>query len=388
MSDNKEVILGFTIGEGKPNFLNLKRSGQSKNTFIVGATGSGKSVVVRNYIKQGAQLGFNVIIIDPKKDPDFAPWYPNIPPYISQSSNPDVLGELLQLSNDKIDLLIAMKIQEGMSWESIIHLLGRAEDTDDEEIRKKFHLTHRDRRNAGAIKYKLEGLVKKMKTMTLSKDLENIPQISVMKLSGLPINIKQIIARSTAEYILENKTDTLLIIDEFREISPEGEASAANEMMIRYAGEGRSRGDFLVVTSRSITSIEDQVRESLLQWTLGKATDFTKVERVKKQISLIGLPLKLEDVARLGTGEFYVCDLNNVTVEKIFAWADWVKEEDAIAVARGEKKFEDLPPQPDAPAKIPGIDLFAKPRNETEDWSDIHNETIRLKRRYEEAISA
>ncbi len=377
----EQVTLGFTIGEGKAVFLDLERSGQSKNTFIVGATGSGKSVLGRTVITQGAQLGFKVIILELKDEPDYAPWYPNINPYISQSSDPDVLGELLHLGTDKIDLLIHLGIEEGDSWDDILELLQKAQDSQS-KVSKERHLSSRDRRNAQSIRHYLKQLMNTINKMSMREDLENVPQVSVMNLRHIPLEIQQLVARSVAEWILSNASNTILFIDEFKRIAPQAEKSPAHNMMIRYAGEGRSKGDFLVVMNQTIVGVNDEVRASLLNWILGKAIDVSKVERVQKQISMIGLPLQLENIAQLKTGEFYVCDFNDVTVEKMFAWADWISREDAIAVARGEKKLKDLSAPPAAPAVIPGVNLMFERTmqerkhadavaTESEDWSDI-----------------
>ena len=103
----ENVVVGFTLGDAKPVALDLRRSGASKNTLIVGTSGSGKSVLGRMAITQGARLGFKVIILELKDEPDYGPWYPNIKPYITRSSDPDILGELLDLGTDKISLILS-----------------------------------------------------------------------------------------------------------------------------------------------------------------------------------------------------------------------------------------------------------------------------------------
>lgn len=373
------IVTGFTSGQAKPVVLNLASSGQSKNTFIVGVSGSGKSVLGRSVISRGVQLGFKVVILELKDDPDYAPWYPSIKPFIAQSSDPDVLGELLGLGQDKIDLLIHLEIEEGMDWSEVLEKLKEAVNPAG-KVSKEYKLSSRDRRNAQSVQHYLKQLINNIKTMELSKDLKELPPVSVMNLRHFPVMIQQIVARSTAQWILENRTNTILFIDEFKRISPQGATSAANNMMIRYASEGRARGDFLIALNQTIVGVNDEVRSSFLNWILGKAIDVTKAKRVQEQIKMAGLALQLEQVAQLQTGEFFVLDFNDLTVQKMFAWADWISEEDAKAVARGEKRMKELPPPPNAPAVIPGIRLFAPSDVEDNNDSRSYKQSIPIEK--------
>ena len=337
--------------------LDLSRSGPSKSTLLAGTSGSGKSVLLRAAIMRGIDLGYKYIILETKSgDPaDFLPWYPEIEPYISQSSDPDTIAALLKSDRNDLSILIDV-CDEGDTWEQIYTKLEK------EMNNQKRHPL--ERKDAKMVHHFLGNLIEEMKTIKkIRNNLHDIPLVSVMDLRKLSENMQKLIAGSTAQWILNFAEDTIFIVDEYHK-------QGHNKMLEAYAAEGRSKGDFLIASDQNITKIPSDMRQNFQEWIFFRQNDRVKAQRVADQV--IGLNIKFKDAMNLKTGECYVNDYNEGTSEKIFVWGDWYSREDAIKVARGIISYKDVGKVPPPPAKIP-----LKPREE--DWSDVMSVVVAVR---------
>ena len=361
----KGITLGFN-DQGLPIELDLSRTGPSRSMLLAGTSGSGKSVLIRALIQRAVAKGFRFIILETKTGdpPDFLPWYPEIPPYIAQSSDADTIAMLLH--GDRNDLSILIDVcREGDTWDQIYAKLQvEMENT------KRHPL---ERKDAKMVAHFLGNLIREMKTIKdISTNLYDLPLVSVMDLRPLSENMQKLIAASTATWLLHYAEDTIFIIDEYHK-------QGRNRQVEGYASEGRSKGDFLIAADQNITKLHSDLRQNFQTWTIFRQNDLVKSERAAKQSP--GTDLKPKDAMRLKTGECYVFDYNESTTDKIFVWGDWYDEQKAKDVATGKLSVKDLPKSPAPPAKLVspfGVLKRDYPITEEEDYTDLYERVERL----------
>ncbi len=65
ITQNNELILGDNIHQGQKNSVSLSQEQRLRHTYIIGATGTGKSTLLLNMIQQDMKNGLGVAVIDP-----------------------------------------------------------------------------------------------------------------------------------------------------------------------------------------------------------------------------------------------------------------------------------------------------------------------------------
>ncbi len=368
----QSVILGFTK-QGNPVSLDFTHNGPSRSTMITGTSGSGKSVLIRAIISRGIEKGLKFIILETKNDThgDFLPYYSKIDPYILQSSDPDTIANLIGANRNDLSILIDV-CREGDTWEQIR-----------EKLRREMNNTKRhplERKDAKMVEHYLGKILDEMKSLKdIRFDLQLKPQVAVMDLRGLSEEMQRLIASSTASWILNFETNTILIVDEYHK-------QGHNKRLEDYAAEGRSKGNFLIACDQNVTKILPDMRNNFQVWIFGRANDINKAKRVADQT--IGLSLKPKDAMQLKTGEFLVNDYNEGTTERIFAWGDWYSQEEARKFAIGEIRLKDLPKASEILLEEPRIDMRASvlmaeiPQEIRDDWEDVYNEAEKVLKKY------
>ena len=310
-----ELLVGFEIGTGYEVKIPLHHS------VITGMTGVGKTSLIKRMIDQVPRG----IVFDVKND------YTEY-----RSFQPRITTKLV----DSLALKEILEVYGGMTLKSEFpELIKVTRDANDlREVAINIDKLLRDAKIHPVRKDKLL-VIKDL----LQRFLFDISPLMALKrptdgdfmkidISSLNDALQQFIVDGEIRNLRENY---VVFIDEAHKFIPERGASIAKRSIINLLREGRSKGNFVILSDQTITGISKEALKQCWNWILGRQLEINEIKRVTEQT--IGIRTTPEEIASLRVGEFIYFSPD----EKIrfYSWPPFIDKEKAKerAIELGEK---------------------------------------------------
>jgi len=321
MSESK-ILLGFEVPSGEPVYLPLHHLAIFGMTQLSGKTTTLEAIISRSGLKA-------IAFITKRGESGFRN-FNMIQPYYKPRSDWQFIEGLVNVAlGEKV------KYEPAMRWA----IMKVSEGTHDlhEVLEKAKQLCEESKRTF--IKQTFEKLVNYLKIVvpelekwTFSSKLELQDGVNVMNLAGMKLETQQIVIASTIEYVLENLTDTVVVIPEAWEMLPQSRMTPVKWVAERFIRKGAAIRNYLWIDSQDIGGISKVPLRQCDNWLIGRMKEAHEVERMLKQ--LLGLKVKREEIQTLPLGHFYAVIGN--FVKKVYVLPSGVPEEVGKKVAVGE----------------------------------------------------
>lgn len=212
--------------------------------------------------------------------------------------------------------------------------------------------------------------------------------VNVMNLEPLAPALQQLIIASTIDRIMETMSNVIVVLPEAKDFIPNGTNTPAKKSLENLVRKGATLGNYLWCDSQSLTGLDMDVMRNVGTWLFGK--QFLDIEAKRNAKMIPGNAVTPHDITALGKGQFYL--VRGEDVHKVYVQPVFINDEDAMAIARGEKDVNDF--------TIDDLRNPDKYENTTEirtdpGYTDIHNaddmntvkeltrETLELKKQIE-----
>ena len=168
------------------------------------------------------------------------------------------------------------------------------------------------------------------------------PGLNVMDLMPwyTHMEVQMLSMRACMEQILEQENDTQVAIPESWKVLPQGRMTPVKLYFEQFIREGATNNNYLLLDAQDLGGVDKTMLRQISIWIMGKMMEANEVERLLKQT--LGLKISAEEIQTLPLGHFIVANGVENTVEKVYVWPWGVPEEMAKAVARGEKRPEEV----------------------------------------------
>jgi len=363
-----EIILGFEI---RPKDLEKEKEWIAKpvtiepnHTFICGTTGTGKSKAMQRLIQEAEGT---VLIIDAKRNRDYAGMNADIPLYIKQQMEPIVIKDSIETTErftikQQFGTLLDT-VADSESWDDMLEVIEREMKT----VRSGYI-----KNNLKILRYFIKRLVKEHEKFQWSDGLELNDGINVLNISKMSIQMQQLVVGSAINYIQDNLTNITVIIDEAHRFVPQGQTSGCSRDIVTFIREGRASSNWLWLADQTMTGISKDLLKQMQYWILGRQSELNEAERTVKQIPRAkSLGVNTEAIQTLGLGEFLVVSYEWAKITYI--WPIWITEEIAMDVALGKRTAKSVARLEN---KSPGDDDMAWKGK----YTDLSKEHEQLKR--------
>ncbi len=304
-----KILLGFEVGTGAKIEIDLH------HTVISGMTGSGKTTLIKRVI---TQLNRSVLF-DVKED---YPELTTVPPRVTA----DVV--------DSLAIKEILEVYGGMGlkgeFPELIKALNGADDLwgvrDNIRTLLEGDNIHPVRRDKLLVIHELlnKFLMDISPLLTLGRR-KNVEKMRI-NISPLTEALQQYIVREELRFI---EPGTTVILDEAHRFIPERESSISKRSVINLLREGRSKGNFVILSDQTITGISKEALKQCWNWILGRQIEINEIKRTASQV--IGLKTEPREIASLKVGEFIYFSPNEKI--KFYSWPPFMDKEEAIARA-------------------------------------------------------
>ncbi len=300
-----ELLLGFEIGTGAEVKIDLH------HTVITGMTGVGKTSLIKRIVNQIPR----VILFDVKNDyVEFPTYPPRVTTKLADSltlkeilevyGNMSLRGEfpeLIKVTNDASDIMDVTRNIDKLLKDPRIH-----------PVRKDKLLV---------IKDLLQRFLFDISPLLALKRSSDADQMKI-DISTLSEPIQQYIVNSEISSLKNSYT---IVIDEAHKFIPEKSTSIAKRAIINLLREGRSKGNFVILSDQTITGISKEALKQCWNWILGRQLEINEIKRAVNQV--VGIRTSPEEIASLRVGEFIYFSHD----EKIrfYSWAPFIDKEKA-----------------------------------------------------------
>lgn len=164
------------------------------------------------------------------------------------------------------------------------------------------------------------------------------PGLNVMDLSGLPTDMQHLVIRSCVDWVLHREASTIVVIPEAWKFLPQGRGTPVKLAAEAFIRQAAARGNYLWLDSQDIGGIEKTILRSVAVWILGVQREANEIKRTLKNIPASPQKPKAQDLALLEIGQFYACWGRHVI--PTYVWPRWLRADEAIAVAKGERRLD------------------------------------------------
>lgn len=155
--------------------------------------------------------------------------------------------------------------------------------------------------------------------------------IHVVDMRALPEEVQGLVIASWLGRVHREEEGVVTVIPESWKYLPQGRNSPVKMAAAKVAREGAALGNLLWMDAQDLAGLEKEHQRGASVWCLGVQREMNEV---KRNLSLIPAGFKkpkVEDVARLGLGQFWVCQPDGVT--RTYVWPAWATQEAARAAA-------------------------------------------------------
>jgi len=159
--------------------------------------------------------------------------------------------------------------------------------------------------------------------------------LNVMDLAAYPTELQALVIRSVLEWVYDHEEGVLTVVPEAWETLPENRGSPVKLAATALVRKGAALRNYLLIDSQDIAGVSKEIIRQATVWLLGVQREMNEIKRALAHIPAGIKKPRAEDVAQLGRGEFFAC--YGRTAVKVYVQPEWMGEEEAAAIARGER---------------------------------------------------
>lgn len=193
------------------------------------------------------------------------------------------------------------------------------------------------------LEHYLENVIPQIRQAELSRELALEDGVNIMDLEELGDEVQSLVISSVADEVLNNHTDTVLVIPEAWKFLPQRRGNPCKQSVEAFIRQGATNGNLIWIDSQDMSGVDKQPLKQVSTWLLGYQSERNEVKHTINQISL---PKKqkpsADEVMQLGLGQFFLSERGRV--EKVYVQPSWLNDESAEGVAEG--KWEAISFQP------------------------------------------
>ena len=200
-----------------------------------------------------------------------------------------------------------------------------------------------------------EKILPQLEEHPFADQLELESGVNVMELGHLSEEVQALVISSCLEVVQDRLNRTVVVIPEAWLFLPQARGNPVKWSAQRVIRQGGASENYLWLDSQDVTTVTKDVLKSVGVWLMGRQQEINEVKRVLDQLPTREKP-KTDDVMTLPVGHFYVATED--ICKKVYVQPAWGSDEDALAVASGDKPLEAirgaLPPRKLAPSPTAG----------------------------------
>ncbi len=219
------------------------------------------------------------------------------------------------------------------------------------------------------LQHYLENLIPQLKNARLSKTLLLNKGVNIMNLELFSEPVQSLIIQSVLDEVLTHHKNVIVVIPEAWKFIPQKYNNPCKRSVESFIRQGAANGNFIWADSQDMAGVDKIPLKQISIWILGVQLERNEVKHTLDQIAL---PPKskpsIEEIMTLRVGHFILS--SHEGMKKVYVQPMWLRDEDAIAVARGKKTIEQIP----VPKKKKDDDMY----DDTEIRREIKDLKVRL----------
>lgn len=170
--------------------------------------------------------------------------------------------------------------------------------------------------------------------------------LNVMDLRSYPEELQMLIISSSMRWVHQEENEVITILPEAWKFAPQGRNTPVKLEVRKIAREGAGLKNYIWVDSQDIAGVEKEILRAASVWLIGVQREANEIERALSSIPKGIKRPKEGDIPQLKLGQFFACWGEHV--RKTFVMPTWMRQIEAIKIARGEMRVSDVTPPPRA----------------------------------------
>ena len=170
--------------------------------------------------------------------------------------------------------------------------------------------------------------------------------LNVMDLRSYPEELQMLIVASSFRWIHAQENEVISILPEAWKFAPQGRNTPVKVEVRKLAREGAGLKNYLWVDSQDIAGVDKEILRACPVWLIGVQRESNEIERALASIPKGIKRPKEGDIPTLKLGQFFACWGEHV--RKVYVMPEWMRQVEAIKIARGEMRVEEITPPPRA----------------------------------------
>lgn len=329
MSERRLVHLGFEPGTGAAVAVPLKHMVVTGQTQEAGKTTTLEAMIARSQVRA-------VAFITKRGEGTFGNARV-IPPYFREQADWQFVASILEASRGE-------KLKFERAW--IIRASKGARTLAD--VQRNVRKALESAKGLSADVYLtldayLDAVVPQIDAVKWAPSVKLAEGVNVMDLTPLNVEMQHLVIRSTVDWVLNHEMDTVVVIPEAWKFIPQGRGTPVKLAAEAYIRQAAGLRNYLWLDSQDIAGVEKLILKSVPVWLLGVQRESNEVKRTLAQIPAGIRKPKLEAIATLGLGEFYVC--YGTRINKTYVQPEWMGDDEARAIAMGAQQVTHAPPR-------------------------------------------
>lgn len=330
----KNIKLGYEIKTGKE--VDIRPS----HIIVTGVTQlSGKTTTLEALIKRS---GLKAIVFKTKIGEKSFTQGTETPPFFKDRSDYDFVKSLIEAyTREKLFLEkgTLMKLCKGSS--NLIEIKKRVDETIAEGKLRGLKEEIYTR-----LQHYLENLIPQIQYANFSNTLTVYEGTNIMNLERFSEEAQSLIIQSVAEEVLKTMKDVIIVIPEAWKFLPQKYNNPCKRIVESFIRQGATNNNFVWIDSQDMAGVDKIPLKQITTWILGYQSERNEVKHTLDQISLPKNSKPTEDqIMTLRTGHFFLSSYDGVV--EVYVQPSWLDDTEAIKVAKGEIKVEELK-QPDS----------------------------------------
>jgi hypothetical protein len=179
----------------------------------------------------------------------------------------------------------------------------------------------------------LDVVVPQIAKVDWARTVDLQPGLSVMDLTGMPVELQHLVIESTLGWVHEREHDTIVLMPEAWKFIPEGRKTPVRRAAEFYIRQGAGLGNYLWIDTQDIAGVWKLILKSVPVWILGVQREWNEIKRTVAEIPEGVAKPKPGEIAALGLGEFFACW--GTTVVRVYAQPAWMPPQRARTHAIG-----------------------------------------------------
>jgi len=340
----KNIKIGYEIGTGKQ--IDIK----SSHLIVTGVTQlSGKTTTLEALIKRS---GLKAIVFKTKIGEKSFSEGTQTPPFFRDRSDYDFVKSLIEAYTKEklfIEKGTLMRLCKGAN--SLIEIKKRVDEALTEGklkgLKEEIHTR---------LQHYLENLIPQIQYANLSKVLNVYEGINIMNLERFSEEAQSLIIQSVADEVLKTMKGVIIVIPEAWKFIPQKYNNPCKRVIESFIRQGATNNNFIWVDSQDMAGVDKIPLKQISTWILGYQSERNEVKHTLDQIALPKKSKPKEDeIMNLKKGHFIISSYDGVV--KVYVQPSWLKDNEAIEVAKGKKSVEDI----EAPDNLTPLSIAPTP---------------------------